>query len=61
MPMKDIFLCVESIHKLSLDCMFSYAFKYIFKNMSRRKYVSHFWINIWKYDESTIVIGFFIL
>jgi hypothetical protein len=32
----------------------------LFKNTNTRKYVSRFWTSIWKYDESTIVIGFFI-
>jgi hypothetical protein len=41
--------------------MFWYAFKYIFRNIGTWKYVSHFWTIIWKCEESTIIIGVFIL
>jgi len=88
MPMRDMFLLVESIHKLRLNTLNSWIFFILMIN--KRKifdFIAEYWIiacfnmhlntfleiqvhesrchtfasSIWKYDESTIVIGFFVL
>jgi len=53
---------VLKLHCIILkDYMFWFTFKYIFRNTSTWKYVSHFWTSIWKCEENTIIIKVFIL